>query len=74
MRDGNSLYRWCAESVTPHIVDTESFLENNLAGDSPFQGYAESATLCTIDSGELIFDYEYLDEFEAKIEKALTVV
>jgi len=43
-------------------------------GNSPYQLLEESATPRIFDSGESIFDYEYLHEFEAKITKALTAV
>jgi hypothetical protein len=43
-------------------------------GDSPYHWYAESATPGIGDSGESFFEYEYLCEFEAKIETARKVV
>ncbi len=43
-------------------------------GDSPTQRYGESATPHIVDSGESIFDYEYLREFEAKIGTARKVL
>jgi hypothetical protein len=35
---------------------------------------AESETRRIVDSGELIFGYEYLREFQAKIEKVSAIV
>jgi hypothetical protein len=35
---------------------------------------AESETRRIVDSGELIFDYEYLREFQVKIEKAAAII
>ncbi len=42
--------------------------------DSPYHWYAESATTCIVDSGELTIDCEYLHESAAKIAKAFQVV